>query len=325
MLLVLTRVLKGAGLLFLCVLVMGAVAWGYWGYSPIPDEPALSSMARTVSFEWDGRERSYVEYIPANLPEQAPLLVVLHGSVMNGDAMRIATGYEFDRLADQKGYAVIYPVGYLGHWNDCRNKATFAAKREQIDDTGFILALIGQQVQLHRVDPQRVFVMGYSNGGQMAFRLGGEAPHRLAGIAVAAASLPVPEDSSCAQEGVTPRTMLVNGMADRWNPYAGGEVPLWGVARRGSVMAAPASAQAFAERNGIVGPGVVDVLPDLDKDGIQVMQHRWERDGEPYVMLYSIEDGGHVIPQPVYRFPRMYGFTSDDLNLPQAALAFFGL
>jgi len=320
------RTLKGVGWCLLGLLVIGCAVWGYWGYSPVPDEPALSGVAQSELLEWEGLERRFVEYIPANLPAGAPLLLVLHGSVMNGGVMRIAAGYEFDRLADEKGFAVVYPTGYLGHWNDCRNKAQFAAKREQIDDSGFLLALIDRMVQRYQLDPARVFLVGYSNGGHMAFRLGIEAPDRIAAIAVAAASVPEPQDSSCDYDGPTPRVMLVNGTEDNWNPYEGGDTSGFGVHSRGNVISAVASAEHFARRNGAVASAQVEQLPRVNrKDRTRVTLRQWLRDDAPYVALYSIEGGGHVFPQPVYRFPRMYGLTSDDLNLPQAAVAFFGL
>jgi polyhydroxybutyrate depolymerase len=61
---------------------------------------------------------------------------------MDGKRMRKWTGYEFDRMADAQGFLVLYPDGYRGNWNDCRKNATFAAKKENMDDVRFILALI---------------------------------------------------------------------------------------------------------------------------------------------------------------------------------------
>lgn len=321
-----TRTLKGVGWMLLIVLFVGGAIWGYWGYSPIPDEPVLSSEAQSGQLEWGGRERRFIEYIPANLPADAPLIVVLHGSVMNGGSMRIAAGYGFDLLADQQRFAVVYPSGYLGHWNDCRNKAQFAAKREQIDDSGFLLALIDRMVRQYQLDPARVFLVGYSNGGHMAFRLGIEAPDRIAGIAVAAASVPEPQDSSCDYSSRTPRVMLVNGTDDNWNPYEGGDTSGFGVHSRGNVLSAVASAEHFAQRNGVQRKAAVQTLPHLNEDDDTVVTlQQWLRDNRAYVALYSVEGGGHVFPQPVYRFPRMYGMTSGDLNLPEAAVEFFGL
>jgi hypothetical protein len=63
---------------------------------------------------------------------------------MDGARMRLCTGYEFDCLADQHGFVVIYSDGYRRNWNDCRKYATFPAKRQNIDDMSFFRTLIGR-------------------------------------------------------------------------------------------------------------------------------------------------------------------------------------
>jgi poly(3-hydroxybutyrate) depolymerase len=45
--------------------------------------------------------------------------VVMHGSGQNGAQTRKWTGYGFERLADERGFAVVYPNGYEGYWNAC--------------------------------------------------------------------------------------------------------------------------------------------------------------------------------------------------------------
>src|SRR5271156_2990007 len=201
--------------------------------------------------EYHDGDRSYLAYVPVKLPFGSALVIVLHGSGMDGKKMRKWAGYEFDRLADRQGFAVVYPDGYRGNWNDCRRNATFAAKKENIDDVSFVLALIDRFRAEHAVDAKQVYAFGYSNGGHMAFRLAMEAPDEIAAIAAVAASLPTPDASSCPQRGGTSRVMLVNGTEDPINPYQGGLVTIFGLAGRGTVMSSEASARTFAERNGI--------------------------------------------------------------------------
>jgi polyhydroxybutyrate depolymerase len=116
---------------------------------------------------------------------------------------------------------------------------------------GFIRAQIGRMRQEQDVDGRRIYVFGYSNGGHMVFRLAGEAPAEIAAAAAVAANLPIPDASSCRHQGRTSRVMIVNGTLDPINPYQGGIVTLFGFASRGAVMSLVASAQTFAERNGI--------------------------------------------------------------------------
>jgi polyhydroxybutyrate depolymerase len=311
-------------LLVLCILVLIGVAYGYYWYSPAPQLPPLGAKIRQSTVRVGGRVRSYLIYIPANLPQQSALVIVLHGSGMDGARMRVCTGYEFDCLADRHGFVVLYPDGYRGNWNDCRKYAPFPAKRENIDDMRFIRTLIARTSLEHAIDEKQVCVFGYSNGGHMAFRLATEAADEFAAIVAVAANLPSADASSCPQKGRTSRVMLVNGTADPINPYEGGMVTLFGFGSRGAVMSAMATAQHFAERNGLTGWPIRAQLSKGSTDPTtSVDSLTWERSGLPVCCLYTVKGGGHVIPQRAYRFPRLFGRTTSALDAPSEAIRFF--
>jgi polyhydroxybutyrate depolymerase len=310
--------------LFLIVAALGAAAYGYYWHSPAPQVPPLSEAIQAGTVPVGGRKRSYLAYVPAKMPLGSALVIVLHGSGMDGMRMRECTGYEFDRLADQRGFAVIYPDGYRLNWNDCRKNATFAAKKENVDDVSFILALIDRFKSEHAIDATQVYAFGYSNGGHMTFRLAMEAPDRIAAIAAVAANLPTPDASSCPQLGSTSRVMLVNGTADPINPYRGGHVTIFGFAGRGTVMSSEASARTFARRNGITtSPIAAPNLHGRPNDPTWVESLTWLSDGKPISCLYTVYGGGHVIPQQAFRFQRLLGRTTTALNAPSAAMSFF--
>jgi polyhydroxybutyrate depolymerase len=316
--------LESAALLVLAILLLTGAAYGYYWYSPAPPLPPLSATIRRSAVRVGGRDRTYLIYVPASLPPQAALVIVLHGSGMDGARMRVCTGYEFERLADQHGFVVLYPDGYRRNWNDCRKDATFPAKRENIEDISFIRALIARAMVEQAIDAKRVYVFGYSNGGHMAFRLATEAPVEIAAVAAVAASLPMPDASSCPQQGRTSRVMLINGTADPINPYHGRIVTLFGFASRGSVMSSVASAQNFAERNGIGTRPISGQLPKgFSGDPTSVETLTWHANGEPLSCLYTVQGGGHVIPQQAYRFSRLLGKTTSVLNAPREAMRFF--
>jgi poly(3-hydroxybutyrate) depolymerase len=46
--------------------------------------------------------------------------------------------------------------GYEGHWNDCKVMGPYSAKRENIDDVGFLHALVDRLVKDHNADRARV-------------------------------------------------------------------------------------------------------------------------------------------------------------------------
>lgn len=64
----------------------------------------------------------------------------------------------FNVLADEEGFVVVYPDAVDNQWNDGRSKeeADHRAHEENIDDVGFISALIDQLIKEENVDPQRV-------------------------------------------------------------------------------------------------------------------------------------------------------------------------
>jgi polyhydroxybutyrate depolymerase len=89
---------------------------------------------------------------------------------------------------------------------------------------------------------------------------------------------------------------------------------------------ARASADQLAQRNGITTSPAATQLPHLhDKDPTSVDSLTWSSgDHTPIAVLY-VHGGGHIVPQPAFRYPRMLGRTAGDLDAPSSALQFFGL
>ncbi len=263
-------------------------------------------------------------YVPTNLPPHAPLVFALHGSTQSAQQMRVSTGYQFERLADEHGFVVVYPHGYHRHWNDCRKEGSYAAKELNVDDKGFILALISHFESTEEIDPSRVFATGYSNGGHMAYRLALEMPDRIAAIAAVAANLPTDENCSCEKSGGPIAVMILNGTGDPINPYNGGKVTLFGFGNRGPVRSAHDSAEYFVRLAGLTNLPVITRIKSTARfDSTSVEKLDWREPGKPEVLLESIEGGGHVVPQPLYRAPLFFGRTTHAINGPEEIWNFF--
>jgi polyhydroxybutyrate depolymerase len=308
------------------VVLLGAVAYFYFVYSPLPRQPQLSGKIHQGKINISKHDRSYLAYIPEKLSAQPGLIIAMHGTGMDAVRMRQWTGYELDSLADQHGFMVIYPDGYKGNWNDCRTNSPFEAKKENIDDVGFVQSLINKYEQEQHIDPAKVFVFGFSNGGQMAMRLAMERPRLIGAICAISANLPTPETCSCVSEGLTSKIMLVTGTEDSINPYTGGAVSLFGLKKVGTAISAKATAEHFVQRNGIIAePEILSLPRQKASDPTSVQRERWRLSGKAVVELYTINGGGHVIPQPKFRFPRLMGKTTGNFNAPLEAAKFFGL
>lgn len=310
-------------LLLLAALVAGL--YGYFLYAPKPALPVLSAALQHERIELGGLQRDYAFYIPAKLPANAPLVFVLHGSLQTIDDIRTFSAYEFERLADQHGFIVVYPQGFEKNWNDCRRTADYPARTQNIDDKGLIAALIQRFASQHGADPQRAFLAGYSNGGQLGLRIALENPTLLAGVAAFAANLPSDDNLDCQASGQPVPVLLMNGTRDPINPYNGGVVTLFGVGNRGTVRSAYESALYFANLAGYPRDAVHSsvVWSEPTRRDQRVSLDQWPASGQPEVALYSVIGGGHLLPQAGFRAPRLLGPTLSGFDGPQVIWDFF--
>ena len=316
------RILKVlAGIALVALLALTLAWWWYLRADPM-DAPALPGSEQTGALEHGGHQRSWLAYVPAAKSQSPALVLVMHGSRGDGEQMREATRYGFDVLAERYGFIAVYPDGYERHWNDCRGSADYAANLENIDDVGFLRALVQRMVEEQGVDPGRVFATGLSNGGQMAYRLGLEAPDLVAGIAAMAANLPDP--IACEPVGEAVATLVMNGTEDPVNPYEGGLVEIFGNTSRGNVLSSAATAGYWARLAGYDGEGERSRWPQRDPDdATSVESIDWSGQGRVPVSLVTINGGGHTVPNPVFSLPRILGPTSHQLDGPEVIWAFF--
>ena len=144
-------------------------------------------------------DRSYLLHIPKLRPMTSsgallayPLIIVLHGSSGSADDIRATTN--MDSVSEANRTIVAYPNGvggggglYPTDWN--AGTCCGAASREGIDDVGFIKAVLAEISAKMPIDARRVYVVGFSDGGRMAYRLACELSTQIAAIGVVSGSL----------------------------------------------------------------------------------------------------------------------------------------
>lgn len=317
---------KSIILVLVTILAIIAIAYFYLGYAPKPTPPQLSANIQQAAISVGNLERSYLFYVPKNLPSNSPLVFVFHASLQDAQAMRISTGYEFERLAEENKFVVVYPNGYKNNWNDCRKTASYPARTMNIDDKSFVSELIEKFRNNYKIDSKRVFATGYSNGGHFAFRLALEMPDKITAIASVAASLPTSSNNDCQESKQPIPVMIINGTADPINPYNGGLVTLFGFGNRGMVLSSLESATYFAQIDKQISQTIVSDLPYQETPNstkIRKYEYRVSSQTQPRVILYAVENGGHVVPQPIYNAPRILGKTSHSINAPIEIWKFF--
>ena len=156
--------------------------------------PTPGERTRTVKVG-DG-ERSYILYVPSSYDgsQPVPLVIDLHGG--GGNASTQMRTSQFSALSEEKGFIVAYPSGTgrfdnkLLTWNG--GACCGYAVENQVDDVGFIRALITELELQYKIDPRRVYATGLSNGGIMSFRLACDASEIFAAVAPVAGTLNYP-------------------------------------------------------------------------------------------------------------------------------------
>jgi polyhydroxybutyrate depolymerase len=165
--------------------IAGLVGWHAVGASGQPaktTKPAASvevkTSAKTYSMTVAGLKRSYEVIAPVKAPPKSvPVIVVLsgigatvHGEIGRDDLLGYATANKAE---------LVYPVGYGESWNAitcCGEAAT-----KNVNDLAFLQALVA------KVDPghaRSVYLVGYSNGARMAYRVACDNPALFDGYAM---------------------------------------------------------------------------------------------------------------------------------------------
>lgn len=136
--------------------------------------PAAGKMA-------PARRMLYWLYLPSGAAAAPrPLVVMLHGCQQS--ASDFAASTRMNKLAERKGFAVLYPQQSTGadshrcwHWYQ-------RSEQRGVGDVTLIAEMIGQVQARHRLDESRTFVAGLSAGAAMATILALRYPGLIAAV-----------------------------------------------------------------------------------------------------------------------------------------------
>jgi polyhydroxybutyrate depolymerase len=260
-----------AALFALILLAAGCAAPGL----AAPQGFTEGSTLHTVRF--GGLDRSYRLYIPAGLPSPAPLVVMLHGGF--GSAQQAERAYGWDELADGAKFAVAYPDGAGRAWNvggGCCGRPA----RENIDDVGFVTAVVNDIADHVNVDPHRRYATGISNGGMLAYALACET-----GTFAAIGPDSATQLDTCAAPHPT-SVMHIHGTADPRIRYDGGA---------GTGVATPNGGPSIPDLNASWRAIDRCAPPAVSTDGAITTSTAECADGRA-VVLVTVADGGHEWP-----------------------------
>lgn len=191
---------RGAGGWWGAVVLLFAAGCAIHGAGEAAAEQRLAPGTAVRAVSTPDGARQFVLHVPAAPPRRFrfsrpyPLLLLLHGS--NSDGATIERESGMDSLAERYHVVVAYPDGarsILGRvtadWN--AGECCGYAQHRQIDDVGFLRAIVEDVSRRLPIDQRRIYVGGFSDGGRMAYRAACELADRVAAIAVVSGSLKV--------------------------------------------------------------------------------------------------------------------------------------
>jgi len=247
--------------------------------SAAPPAPP-GTVAAVENVDVGGLVRSYQVIRPVHaVAARLPAIVFLHG--VNADI-----GYEETRdgllpLASAGQVVLVYPVGYGQSWN--AGVCCGAAVLHELDDVAFLAAVARRVAADPGVDASHVSLVGYSNGGKMAYRLACDRPGLFDSVAVV---LALPE-TSCPPGPPVP-LLQVAVRDDAEIPYAPGDPPF----SANGVVLTPVTSEvsSWRDRDGCPGGGTVRATGQLQLQWWGPCQ-RGSR-----VELATYTSGGHYWP-----------------------------
>lgn len=182
----------------------------------------LSAGTHVLSLRHAGQNRQYRVFVPQGrgLP-QRPVMLAFHGG--GGNARQFQETAGLDVVAQREGFLAVYPDGIgvltLHTWNagGCCGRAM----ERDVDDVGFVGAILDDLVRRAGADPRRIYATGHSNGAMMAYRVAAELGDRIAAA--------IPVGGAMHLERFAPASPVpilhIHSVDDPRALYAGGEGP----------------------------------------------------------------------------------------------------
>ncbi len=155
----------------------------------------------TININGDTRE--YYVHVPTVYDEntKTPVVFMLHGTSGDGEKFYNISGWK--EVGEVENIITVYPSSWRHRiidrgqqknttkWNVYSGSFTYQSGETPKDDINFLKEIINELHQKFNVDPKRIYMVGFSNGGAMAFRCAVEMSDVFAAVVEASGTIQV--------------------------------------------------------------------------------------------------------------------------------------
>ena len=249
----------------------------------------------------NGDTREYYVHVPKSYNKSTPIPVVfmLHGSSGDGEKFYNISGWK--ELGEVENILTVYPSSWhyciiedgerknTTKWNVYPGTFEYCSGQTPRDDIKFLNQVIDELEQKFNVNQKMIYMVGFSNGGQMTGRVGVEMSNRVAAVVEA-------DGTFGAGNTYTPQRLLPNLLQlgtddDRFIPKVFGGAP------------APMNFdELFAKSpamRGIIGTYITTYK----------LNPKYTTGGDPNKIIWADYKGVSGNPNNVFRFALIKGMT----------------
>lgn len=137
---------------------------------------ASAQTTKTITMKVGGVDRSFVLHVPSGISNPA-LVMFVHG--YGGNGTNFAKDTQGDALADREKFIAAYPSSNGASWS-----------MYDTTEYPFLLKVVDSIDALYKIDRNRVFCTGFSQGGFISFGLGYKHPEVFAAVAPVSGHMP---------------------------------------------------------------------------------------------------------------------------------------
>lgn len=253
---------------------------------------------------YGGAQRTYLQYTPTTIApaDEAPVLFLLHG--LGDDINNFTSAMNLLSEAEQRGWILVFPQALnatvltynLGtFWNAGLSLVVMGmpiSPNSNVDDVGFLMAVLDEVESNTAVDADSVFFAGFSLGGIMCHKMAVEHGDRIKGVASVAGALPQACATATPVESIS--VLHIHGTGDQVLSYENAAFTIDPYGTFSIGLGAEASVEYWRAFNQCDDIPLIEFYPDTQNDGMnfELYTYRGGNGGSRVALLKAV-NGDH--------------------------------